>query len=94
MYYSTYIRMYIVYSHITDNQLQLTYICYYLQMQGAYLVADDIMDHSLTRRGKPCWYKQVYVVYVHNLNHNLIPTTEQEAKVLCLIGAQENRCDH
>ena len=32
---------------------------FYLQMQGAYLVADDIIDHSLTRRGKPCWYKQV-----------------------------------
>ena len=27
-------------------------------MQGYFLVADDIMDGSTTRRGQPCWYKK------------------------------------
>jgi len=26
-------------------------------MQAYFLVADDIMDGSITRRGQPCWYK-------------------------------------
>ena len=25
-------------------------------MQGSFVIADDLMDHSLTRRGNPCWY--------------------------------------
>ena len=28
-------------------------------MQAFFLIQDDIMDSSITRRGSPCWYKRV-----------------------------------
>ena len=32
-------------------------------MHAFALICDDIMDQSSTRRGRPCWYKQVQLYY-------------------------------
>ena len=35
-------------------------------LQTAFLMADDIMDKSETRRGVPCWYKQVGLTAIND----------------------------
>ena len=35
-------------------------------LQAVFLVADDIMDHSEIRRGKPCWYKKCGLRAINN----------------------------
>ncbi|XP_021950946.1 farnesyl pyrophosphate synthase isoform X2 [Folsomia candida] len=44
---------------LTDENVKLSYVlgwCVEI-LQAYFLVADDIMDESQTRRGRPCWYK-------------------------------------
>ncbi|XP_039299616.1 farnesyl pyrophosphate synthase-like, partial [Nilaparvata lugens] len=46
-------------SDLTPENIRLAHIlgwCVEL-LQGAFLVWDDCMDESSTRRGRPCWYK-------------------------------------
>lgn len=40
-------------------------------LQAFFLVADDIMDASITRRGAPCWYKHPHVTQDNGVNDAL-----------------------
>eukprot|EP00300_Choanocystis_sp_HF-7_P028618 c34396_g1_i1.p1 GENE.c34396_g1_i1~~c34396_g1_i1.p1 ORF type:complete len:380 (+),score=107.14 c34396_g1_i1:92-1231(+) len=41
-------------------------------LQATFLVADDVMDKSVTRRGAPCWYKRPEVTEANAVNDALM----------------------
>ena len=42
---------------VNDLHNAFTVACAIESLQSYFLVLDDIMDNSLTRRGQPCWYR-------------------------------------
>eukprot|EP00300_Choanocystis_sp_HF-7_P019352 c20310_g1_i1.p1 GENE.c20310_g1_i1~~c20310_g1_i1.p1 ORF type:complete len:379 (+),score=112.64 c20310_g1_i1:116-1252(+) len=41
-------------------------------LQAMFLIADDVMDKSITRRGAPCWYKRREVTEANAINDSLL----------------------
>ena len=56
--------------NITNDQLcQLAVLGWAIEwLQAWLLVADDIMDSSVTRRGQPCWYKKLENIWYVAIN--------------------------
>ena len=49
-----------------DEYFKLAMLGWCIELLQAYfLVADDMMDKSITRRGQPCWYRVEAVSYTH-----------------------------
>lgn len=42
---------------LNGMMLLCNFHCFPLQFQSVFLICDDAMDGSQTRRGQPCWYK-------------------------------------
>ncbi|GAB6033424.1 hypothetical protein CHUAL_013309 [Chamberlinius hualienensis] len=57
-------------SQLTENQLNNVCILGWCMeiMQAASLMADDIMDQSITRRGNECWYRKENVGLANAVN--------------------------
>ncbi|KAL7935751.1 farnesyl pyrophosphate synthetase 1 [Trichoderma chlorosporum] len=58
-----YIGKQLAQNEVTEDQSkQLCILAWLVEILGAhYLILDDIMDESTTRRGEPCWYRQPHV---------------------------------
>ncbi len=59
---------------LTDEQmLQASVLGWCVEwLQAFFLVADDVMDGSITRRGAPCWYKLPHVTQANAVNDALM----------------------
>jgi farnesyl diphosphate synthase len=53
---------------LTDDNLELARIlgwCIEI-LHAFFLILDDIMDQSVTRRGQLCWFRQVFIILILN----------------------------